>query len=257
MKKLLLFIAAGALLSLGACNKTDEEAPSITEVRVNGALAGDHIHIEAGEPVEISIRVNDNEALGQLKIDIHGNDDGHMHEGHSHSSGSAEGQWEELVIIELEGTDQTVVRVFNVPNTVRGEWHLGLRVLDESGNESPERIVELDIDNEIIPLIAVESVNAQSPNGEVEVNLGGAISFVGTATDNAGLDEVHVEVKLEDGTVVYEEEYALAGATSFDLSTANFTLPDTGSAVHGEIHLKAKNINGFESEREIELHFEN
>ncbi len=256
MRKLFIFFAAGALFSLAACNKTDEEAPVIAEVRVNGALAGDHVHIEAGEPVEISIRVTDNEALGQLKIDIHADDDGHSHDGHSHGSGSAQGQWEELEIINLEGTDRTIVRTFNVPNTVRGEWHLGIRVLDEAGNESPERIVELDIDNEIIPLITVESVNGQSPNDEVEVEAGAMIAFVGTVTDNAGLDEVHIEVKLEDGTVVYEEEYELGGATSFDLSTANFTLPDVGSAHHGEIHIEAKNINGYESEREIDLHFE-
>lgn len=256
MRTLFYIFAAGALLSMAACNKTDEEAPVVAEIRVNGSLAGDHVHIDAGAPVEISVRVTDNEALGQLKIDIHADDDGHSHDGHSHGSGSAEGQWEELDIINLEGTDQTVVRTYTVPNTVRGEWHLGVRVLDEAGNESPERIVELDIDNDIIPLITVESVNGQSPNDEVEVEAGDMIVFVGTVTDNAGLDEVHIEVKLEDGTVVYDEEYELGGAESFDLSTANFTLPDVGSAHHGEIHIEAKNINGYESEREIDLHFE-
>lgn len=256
MKKLFFLFAVGALFSLAACNKTDEEAPVISEVRINGTLAGDHVHVDAGETVEISVRVTDNEALGQLKIDIHAEDDGHSHDGHLQGSGSAQGQWEELVIIELQGTDQTVVRTFTAPNTVRGEWHLGLRVLDEAGNESPERIIELDIDNDIIPLIAVESVNGQSPNDEVEVEAGAMITFVGTVTDNAGLDEVHIEVKLEDGTVVYETEYELSGAESFDLSTANFTLPDVGSAHHGEIHIEAKNNNGYESELEIDLHFE-
>jgi hypothetical protein len=256
MKKAGLLFLAGVVLFLASCKNTDEDAPLIGDVRINGALAGDHIHIEAGEPVEISIRVTDNESLGQLKIDIHANDDGHSHEDHEHSGGGIEGEWEVLQVVNLEGTDQTVTRSFTVPQTVRGPWHLLINVIDEAGNESTQRFIELDIDNEIIPLIDVDAINGVEPVGEVEIAPGSAIAFTGEVTDNAGLVEVHVEVKLENGTVIYEMEYDVAGALSFDLATANFTLPDNQGQVHGELHIKAKNVNDFTSEAHFEMHFE-
>ncbi len=257
MKKSGLLFLSGVVLFFASCKNTDEDAPLIGDVRINGSLAGEHVHIEAGEPVEISIRVTDNESLGQLKIDIHANDDGHSHEGHEHGSGEAEGEWEVLQVENLEGTDQTVTKSFAVPQTVRGPWHLLINVIDEAGNESSQRFIELDIDNEIIPMIDVDAINGVEPVGEVEVAPGSAIAFTGEATDSDGLTEVHIEVKLENGTVIYEMEYDPAGATSFDLATANFTLPsDTQGQIHGELHIKAKDVNGFESEAHFEMHFE-
>ncbi len=258
MKTSRLFLMLAVVMSFAACKKTDEEAPQIGEVRINGALAGEHVHIDAGETMTLSIAVSDNEGLSQLKIDIHANNDGHSHEGHSHGGGGAEGQWEELVIVDFSDnpTSQVVERSFSVPQTIRGEWHLGLRVVDQAGNESPERIIELDIDNDLIPMIDVESVNGQSPSGEVEVAPGAMISMVGTVTDASGLDELHIKVKLENGTVIYDEEVELGGVNAYDLSGANFMLPDHQGAHHGELHVEAKNTNGLKSEREIELHFE-
>lgn len=256
MKKSGLIFFASTLLFFASCKNTDEDAPLIGDVRINGALAGDHIHIEAGEPVEISIRVTDNESLGQLKIDIHANDDGHGHEDHEHGAGGVEGEWEVLQVENLEGTDQTVTRSFTVPQTVRGPWHLLINAIDEAGNESTQRFIELDIDNELIPLIDVDAINGLEPVGEVEIAPGSAIAFTGEVTDNVGLVEVHIEVKLESGTVIYEMEYELAGVLSFDLATANFTLPDNQGEVHGELHIKAKNVNDYISEAHIEMHFE-
>ncbi len=257
MKKTFLVLTLGAAIALFGCKKdNDEEAPVIGEVRINGALVGEHVHVDAGTTIQISIKVTDNEELGQLKIDIHSNDDGHSHDGHSHGSGGAQGQWEELAIVDLSGTDQTVTRSFTLPQTIRGEWHLGIRAVDSAGNESPERIIELDVENDLIPIIIVESVNGQSPDGEVEVEENQPVTFVGTITDSTGLEHIHIEVKTEAGVVLYETEYDAGGATSWDLSNANFTMPDDEGAHHGEIHIEAENVNGLSSEMEIELHFE-
>lgn len=257
MKNSFALVLAAVVLFFASCKKTDEEAPIIGDVRINGSLAGEHVHIEAGEPVEISIRTTDNESLGQIKIDIHANDDGHSHEGADHDhSGDVEGAWEVLEVVNIEGTDQTITRSFTVPQTVRGPWHLLINVIDEAGNESTQRFIELDIDNEIIPMIDVDAINGVEPGGEVEVAPLSAIAFTGEATDSDGLAEVKVKVELENGTVIYEMEYDPAGATTFDLATANFTLPDNQGQVHGELHIEAKDVNGFESEVHFEMHFE-
>lgn len=251
-----LLLFAGAI-SLTSCNKDiDEEAPVIAEVRINGELAGDQVHIDAAGPIEIQIKLTDNEELSQLKIDIHGNDDGHSHsgEGGSHS-GSAQGSWEELLIVQLSGKEQTITRTFTVPQTVRGEWHLTLRAIDTKGNESPERLIELDIDNDLLPVIDLEMVNGQMTNVEVEVAPLSALEFVGMVTDLTGLSEVHIELEA-GGTVFYEMEYDGAGATEWNFSAANFTLPDLGANVHAELHIHATNTNGFESEQVVELHIE-
>lgn len=252
----LVLLFAGAI-SLSSCKKdNDEEAPKITEVRINGELAGEHIHVDAASTIEIQIKLTDNEALSQLKIDIHGNDDGHTHGGEEEAhSGSAQGSWEELAIVQLSGTEETITRSFIVPNTVRGEWHLSLRAIDSKGNESPERLIELDIDNDLLPVIEVETVNGLAADMEVEVAPLAALTFVGLITDATGLTEVHIELEA-NGTVFYEMEYDAAGATSWDVSAANFTLPDLGSAVHAELHIHATDSGGFETHEEIELHIE-
>lgn len=255
---ILLFLAAGLVAGLSSCKKDqDEEAPTIGEVRINSELAGDHIHIDAGTTINLSIAVRDNEELGQLKIDIHGNSDGHGHEGddgHDDHGALAQGFWEELQIVELSGTEQTVQASYQVPSTVAGEWHLSLRVLDSSGNESPERIIELDVDNDDLPILNLETVNGVDYEEIVMLAEGDLVSLVGSASDDNGLAHIHIHVEGEDGSELYEMEYEVAGATSFDLSEANFSMPNPAGNDHTELIIEVENTLGLKSMVEVHLH---
>lgn len=255
---ILLFIAVGLVAGLNSCKKDqDEEAPAIGEVRINNELAGEHIHIDAGSTINLSITTRDNDELGQLKIDIHGNSDGHSHEGddgHDDHGALAQGFWEELQIVELGGQEQTVQASYQVPSTVAGEWHLSLRVLDASGNESPERIIELDIDNDDLPVLNLTTVNGLDYEDMIMVAQGDPITLVGSASDDNGLAHIHIHVEGEDGSELYEMEYDLAGATTFDLSGANFNMPDPLGNDHTDLVIEVENTLGLKSMLEVHLH---
>lgn len=251
-------IGLALVVSLAACKKdNDEEAPVIGEVRINNAIAGDHNQVDAGSNMTLTVTVSDNDALAQLKIDIHPNEDGHSHtdddEGHS---GGAQGNWEELVIAELSGTSESVTRTFNLPETIAGEWHLSLRVIDEKGNESAERIIELDVENDNLPEIDLQTLNGVALGGEVDVQEGDNLEFVGTVNDSNGLEHIHIHVMGDNGVELYEMEYEVLGEASFDLSTANFVMPAFQGAMHADVHLEVENTMGLISEVEFHLHLE-
>lgn len=252
----MLFAAFALISGLSSCSEdSDEEAPQITQVKVNGVPLTDHMHVDAGTTMTIEVTMTDNESLNQLKIDLHPNDDGHSHGGEESGEGGADGSWEVLEITNLSGTSQTVTRSFDVPNDIRGEWHLGILAIDEEGNEANEVFTDIDIENEIIPLIEVETINGAAPGDELETAEGETITFTGMVTDNNGLAHIHVEIYDEDGNEIMSEEYDAAGALSWDLSQISITVPAI-STTHADLYIHAEDVDDFESEWEIELHLD-
>lgn len=259
MKIKQITILTGALaltLGLSSCGKdSDEEAPKITQVKINGSAATDHMHVDAGTTMTVEVTMTDNEALNQLKIDLHPNDDGHTHGDDSESEGGADGSWEVLEITNLSGTEQTVTRSYAVPNDIRGEWHLGILAIDEEGNEADEFFTDIDIENEIIPLIQVETINGVAPGDEFDTAEGETIMFTGTVSDDNGLAHIHVEIYDEDGNELWSEEFDAAGALTWDLSQISLTVPAIATP-HADLYIHAEDIDDFDSEWEIELHLE-
>ncbi len=254
-KLILLFAVFALVAGLTSCSKdADDEAPAITQVRINGAAPSDHIHVDAGSEMTLQVTMTDNEELNQLKIDIHPNSDGHSHDGEDHDhGGSAEGDWEVLEVINLSGTSQTVNRSFVLPDDIRGGWHLGILVIDKEGNEAEERYYELEVENDIIPLITVDQINGSEPGDELHVDEGDVITFAGSITDDNGLDHIHVEIYDEDGNEVMEQEYDAAGALSWDLSQISLTFPAMPTE-HGELKIHVHDIDDHHSEWEIHVH---
>lgn len=247
-------LAAFTLVAINTgCNKEDDEAPVIQELSINGMAVGTEMDIYAGDVLEISFRVTDNEALNQVKIDIHANDDGHSHDGHDHGGEGAFGNWETLEIIDVSGTEETITRNITVPQTIIGEWHFGVLALDETGNEADEVFTDLDIDNEFIPHIHVDAINGADVPDELDADEGDVLTFEGEITDSDGLAHVEFEIKDEDGNTLTSVEYDPAGAVEWDMSAASITVPAIPDG-HGELHIHAEDTEGFEYEWELELH---
>ena len=247
-------LAACTLVALSTgCNKDDDEAPVIQEITINGSSIGTEMEVEAGDVLAVSIRVSDNEALNQVKIDIHANADGHSHDGHSHGGGGAFGSWETLEIIDVSGTEETITRNITIPQTILGEWHFGVLALDETGNEADEVFTDLDIDNEYIPHIHIDAINGDDVGDELDADEGDVLSFEGEITDPDGLAHVEFEIKDEDGNTLASVDYDPAGAVEWDMSAASITVPALPDE-HGELHIHAEDTQGFEYEWEVELH---
>lgn len=254
-KAIILSLAFVAVLS--SCRKdTDDEAPVLSNIRINGLAGLDH-ELVAGNTFTLSLNASDNESLNQLKVDIHTADDGHSHQ--TVSPLVRANDWEVFQVINLSGSSQSVSRSYTIPNDQQGVFHLILQCLDAEGNESDTYLIELDIANTFLPQINLEStVPVQNEEGEIEAGIGTLIQLIGSIVDESGLAEVHVELIDESTnpeTVVWEEEFDPAGAKSFDLSSISFNIPQT-DATHLSLHIHAADSEGYESDLELEIHIE-
>ncbi len=254
MKKLVLLFAV--IIAFASCKKeeTDTTAPKINSVRVNGVSADEH-DLNAGTAIEIAVDVSDNEALNQVKLDIHAADDGHTHD--DSSTGEMEapniGAWSELRTENLSGKSTT--RTFNltVPATIAGHWHIEVKLIDKEGNEATEYITTLHIENENLPVFNVTSTPA-TVNYEIEVPINGTITLNGNVTDPDGLVEVHWELENETtGAVVMEGELPGVTGTSFDLGSIAI-----GPIAAGEyhLHIHAEDSQGYVGEWAVHVHAE-
>lgn len=78
------------------------------------------------------LHLEDDEALGQLKVDLHNNFDCHGHDGKTQTT-----DWEVIDIIELSGdhTHQTL-RYIAPADITLGAYHLSVELLDKAGNQA-------------------------------------------------------------------------------------------------------------------------
>ena len=252
-----LFLVLATTVAISGCKKdVDEEAPKLSSIRINGNTGADHV-VQAGESFTLALNASDNEALNQLKIDIHSAEDGHLHEFQSDEVRGSE--WEVFEVISLSGTSQSVSVSYTIPNDQQGVWHLTLQCIDKEGNESDVYLVELDVENNFIPQFQLDATNpGQNEEGEIEASVGTQISLTGVVSDDSGLLEIHAELYYPSGDLVmllWEGEFDPAGAKSFDLSAINFSIPETtASELYLTIH--AVDQEGFEAELTIPIHLE-
>jgi hypothetical protein len=223
MKKTTYLVLAGMILFASCKEDQDDDAPQFDQVSINGVVIGVSAEGNAGETLTLEVSCTDNESLNQLKIDLHPNEDGHSH-GDVGSSEASNGDWEEFEIIDLEGTSQTVSRSYTIPENARGEWHLGLSLIDERGNEATPKFIDLDLENSIIPEISILDFNGVDA-ATLVLEAGVILTINGTVADQSGLATVAILVEEEDGTELYTSSYDVAGATTFDLTTVSFETP--------------------------------
>jgi hypothetical protein len=237
MKKVFFFLALG-VLALSSCKeKEDSTAPVISSVLVDGVEAEEH-EFDAGESFSVRVNATDNEALNQVKIEIHAADDGH-----THGTGGEEeelepniGVWSDSKVVNLEGTSDNATVNFTIPNNVAGHWHVEVMLLDEDGNEAEEYITTIHAENASLPAINLTFNGSLTTDGELQLGVGSSLSFTGTVTDPDGIQEVHAKLKKEGATTyLWENEYNGNGAVSFDLNGTTSMMTDADHYIF-EVH---------------------
>lgn len=256
---LLAVIGSGVMMI--SCDKdddTDTTAPVINSATIDGKEEG--IEANVGNAMTFEVKVSDNEALGQLKLDVHDAFDGHSHD---KSSGI---NWANVAIIDLSGTEQTVSHDMEIPtNATAGPYHAEILVIDAEGNEGEfvERVIMIRNGSE--PGIEITSPDFTN---EVHVSKGSTLSLEGMVTDETDLAEILIIMEEEEEDAhksvqheaLYEMDFDLEGTSDltwdFQLDgNVNIAIPATAEEGHYVLTVRAEdsegNINIFEAELHI------
>jgi len=254
------------VLSIAGCN--DEDAivdttdPVVSNVLLNDTSPDEDIEVNPGTTMHFDAVFSDDVRLGELKIDIHNNFDGHSH---GRINEEAEPFSDER-IIELIGREQTVHEDFVVPdNAATGPYHFNIQFFDNLGNEGDLMTIEFEIVDEAEqPLI---TINNPTSGTEVESSPGGTFTLDVDVSDPDGLEEVHAYLMEEHedhdhdhGRVTSEEpiweiEVELNGALEYQIDET-VTIPANAEVGHYELKIKAIDMNGNVKIEEFEVHVE-
>lgn len=256
---LLAVIGSGVMMI--SCDKdddTDTTAPVINSATIDGKEEG--IEASVGNAMTFEVKVSDNEALGQLKLDVHDAFDGHSHD---KSSGI---NWANVAIIDLSGTEQTVSHDMEIPtNATAGPYHAEILVIDAEGNEGEfeERVIMIRNGSE--PRIEITSPDFTN---EVHVTKGSTLSLEGMVSDETDLAEILIILEEEEEDAhksvqheaLYEMDFDLEGTSdlTWDFQVdgnVNIAIPATAEEGHYVLTVRAEdsegNINIFEAELHI------
>ena len=234
MKKMILLFAAPLLLS-SSCKKkdVDNENPVIVSV------SGDAV-VQVGGVLNIATILKDNKQLKQLKVDIHDVFDGHGHRSFTPFS--------VVHIYDVSGADYTFSAGIDIPvNAATGPYHVTFRAIDDSGNQSSSKEHNFSIVNPSEqPVISISSPDFDNT---VSITAGNVLSISGTVTDNVGIENIEVllEKKSSSDTPLYDEDFIVSGATTWDFqSDGNVNISIPAGATKGGYYfvVKVKDVDG-------------
>lgn len=251
MKKAILILAV--VISIVSCKKDSEDTtkPVIDSVKINGVVADEH-EMNAGDTFVIEVTSSDDQSLNQLKVNIHGADDGHTHDG---STGEVEaaniGVWSETQILSLSGTANTQSLTLEIPAVIAGHWHVEVMLIDEQGNEAVEYVTTLHVLNTFLPVFAITSDPAIT-DGVITVAAGESFDLMGTISDTDGLSYGHAEIVNEStDEVVWIQTLSSVDGTVYDLGT--FLVNPTLTVGNYRLYLKATDSLGYQGEWSVDV----
>jgi hypothetical protein len=230
----------GMAMAFVSCQETDTEAPSVcTEAGAMNSILSEEIEAVAGDHIDIEDLFCDNEALSQVRYDIH-NAEGHAHDEGVDGEEEEHGlvlhsgtDWSVLRNVDLEGTEAEAELHVDVPLTARGIWHVVVDVVDAAGNTATYN-TDLHVENTYMPEFTLTSVNGEDPSmwhGEPTWAAGSEVVVEGAVTDEDGI--ASAELALIDEateTVVWSVELA-----AFDAFSETVTVPASAGEYHFEM----------------------
>lgn len=267
IKSFIYLSSLSALTIFAGCSDDDESpvdntAPTVSNVAINGTA--ENIVVMPGSEIHFDAQFEDDLLLGQYKIDIHNNFDGHSH------GRIASTDFSFTQIYDLTGRTEAVHEHIEVPeDATPGDYHFSLQYFDAVGNEGDIVFLEFDIaDPANQPQINITSHNV---NEAIEVHPGGQIALAGTIEDPDGLQEVHIQLMLpndehdHDGHAhgrlsedpLFDLEIPLDGVNSWNLDQAGeILIPEDAAVGHYDLTIRVTDLEGFENAVSIEVHIE-
>jgi hypothetical protein len=189
-------------LSLVACKKSDLIRPTVSNVTVNNSGPGTTIDVNPGDTIVVRALLQDNEELGQFKIDIHQDFDGHSHK-------STMTPYAEIRIKTISGTIYNLEETFIIPDTTAsGIYHGTIQALDVEGNTSLPELFYFNVVRNNQPTIEM--------NLPVTISAGAILNVDGDLTaigDNVHLTKVQIRIRsTQTGNNLLNQTYNLSGS---------------------------------------------
>lgn len=264
IKSIFYLLSLSALTIFVGCSDddgspVDNSAPSAQNVLINGA--DDDIVVTTDTEMEFDAQFEDDVLLGQYRISIHNNFDGH-----THGKILATDDFTFSGTYDLTGKTETVHEHIDVPaDATPGAYHFTLQYFDAAGNEGEVIVMDFEIaDPANQPQINVTSHNS---NEEIELQPGDILQLEGTVEDPDGLEEVHIQLLHEEddnhdhGKVneeaFFDKELMLDGATSWNFDQLEgIAIPEDAEVGHYELKIKAVDTADYEKLISFEVHVE-
>jgi uncharacterized membrane protein len=261
----LFFLSFLFLAFLAACNKEDDAVsvdrtpPTVRDVTLNDQ--SENIVVQPGTTMHFDAVFEDDERLGQFKIDIHNAFDDHTH------GRLAQTPFEVSQTYDLIGRTQTVHEDITIPeDATPGPYHFTLQFFDAAGNEGEVVVMDFEIaDPENQPVITITSHNIEE---EIEVEPGESILLEGTVFDPDGLAEVHIVLGHEEEEhghdhrrneeePLFEYELELNGENTWNFEAMGpIEIPEDAEEGHYELRIMAEDVHGHVKVVTIEVHIE-
>lgn len=223
------------MISLLACRDRDQvdvKSPMIESVTVDGASVTSAIR-QAGGTVLLDVHVSDNTALNQLQINLHPAEDGHLHEGDGHQGGEQRlnnRYWAKSEIVNISGTSHHQQWELQIPDSVAGNWHILLSVLDDIGLVSKTYCVLLTVENSNLPQISANTNPAYDATNTILLSSGNPLQIDGLASDIDGLSKLFVRMANYAGVSSDTLDIPITGdGHTMAFGTASFNTTGNGN----------------------------
>ena len=238
-------IALFTLTFFASCSNDDDEIldSEKPEITINDPVENEVFQV--GGELHFDIDLSDNDALASYKVDIHNNFDGHTHSGVLNNTvgtkqASTISPWAYNQSFQIEGTPKTyhAHEHIEIPdNIAEGPYHLGITVIDVSGNENQvyvQFIIGEDHTGEehgisITDIESEDAVRGGELHAEAQLTAEHGISSVSVNIHGHGLDP-------EDGEIewTFDETYEDYSGTSAEFHE-HIDIPE--NAALGKYHM--------------------
>lgn len=241
--KLIIAFAAVFLLAI-ACNKTEEDKtrPVLESLSINGD------EFKPQDVIEIHVGLSDNENLSQVRSKI------------SPSFAKSFGDWEAVVVKQISGTQYEGMLSFIVPDTASaGYYQVTTRGSDLRGNGTVDSVMYFTI---LQPGFAPEIIGFQSKppivDGTIFMTAMDTLSFTGLVMDDTGLKTISINLRSTENKSIKNLSYTVADSSAtWDFSLeADTIIPGYENASPGSLWIKALDIDGNQTRKEIPIDFE-
>lgn len=242
MKLIVFFI--GVFLLATACNKVveDKTKPVMESLSMNGD------EFKPQDVIEIYVGLSDNENLSQVRSRI------------SPSFAKTFGDWKDVSVKEISGTRYEGTISFTVPDTATaGYYQVTTRGSDMRGNGTVDSVMYFTI---LQPGFAPEIIDFETKppivNGVLYMTATDSLTFAGVVIDDTGLKNISINLKSTEDKNIKSLSYNIADSSvTWDFALQGDTiLPDYEAVWPGLLLIKALDIDGNQTRREVPIEFE-
>jgi hypothetical protein len=194
------------IVSLASCQKTNESGdtqnpvinvistiPQLSAVEICGAISPFTFKISTEQSITLNLKLTDDVALSEMKIDIH-----HNFDCHTHKSLKNQVVWNLIEIISLdEKKEVEMTKILTPPsNVVPGNYHLTLFCVDMQGKEATRMYYDIVIFDPIDTQKPQITISEPTENETFAQN--STITISGKAKDDQKMGGGFVEISIKN-----------------------------------------------------------